>query len=346
MLLVVLALVAIRAGAEDLKRIVVLAGNWKFSVGDFSVWADPGYNDSGWDVIEVPGKWEDNGYADYNGYAWYRKRFTVGSIDENAKLYLVLGRIDDTDEVYLNGKKLSGSGTMPPDFRTAFNERRKYRIPREYLNFTGNNVLAIRVYDYYLEGGIIDGPVGIYVDEDYDLLDFDLSGKWKFHLGDNKQWKEGPFNDELWSSIDVPVDWEHNGYDEYDGYAWYRKRFKLPAQLRNKSLCLILGKIDDYDQVYLNGELVGSVFQLERDGEYKRKGFEYNARRIYKIPPEKLNQTGVNTIAVRVFDSGLRGGIYEGPVGLMTEDNCRLYRRKHYDNQSFWDYIIDEFLTE
>ena len=336
----------IRAEAEDLKRIILLSGNWKFSVGDYHAWANPGFNDSEWDVIEVPGKWEDYGYSDYNGYAWYRKNFTIQNVDENTVLYLVFGRIDDSDEVYLNGKKLSGSGSMPPNFRTAYNERRKYPIPKEYLNYTGTNTLAVRVYDCYLDGGIIDGPVGIYVDEDNNLLDLDLSGQWKFHLGDNKQWKAGAFNDELWTAITVPSDWEHQGFDEYNGYAWYRRKFKLSANLKNKPLYLILGKIDDNDYVYLNGELIGSVFELEKDGEYKRKGYEYNARRIYKIPQEYLNQNGSNTIAIRVFDSGLRGGIYECPIGLMTEINCRQYRRKHYENQSFWDFIIEEFLID
>ncbi len=344
--LILMFLASVEAGAEDLHRIVSLSGFWKFSVGDNPSWATPGYNDRNWDEIRVPGKWEDNGYSDYNGYAWYRIKFTIHNVDESTPIYLVFGRIDDTDEIYLNGKKIGRTGSFPPNYRSAYNERRKYRLPREYLSFTGTNVLAVRVYDSYLEGGIINGPAGIYIDEDNALLDLDLSGQWRFHLGDNKQWKTASFDDELWTGINVPSEWEHEGYEQYNGYAWYRTKFKLPSHLRNKTLYLILGKIDDYDYVYLNGKLLGTVFELDKDGEYKRKGYEYNARRIYKIPKEILNQNGGNTIAIRVFDSGLRGGIYEGPIGVMTEENCRQYRKKHYTNQSFWDYVIEEFLLD
>ncbi len=345
-LIVVFLLTSQKAGAEDLKRIMYLSGNWKFSIGDNANWANPGFNDNDWDVIRVPGKWEDNGYSEYNGYAWYRKDFTIKNISDNTPLYLVLGRIDDADEVFLNGKKIGESGSFPPDYITAYNKTRKYLIPVEYLNFSGTNTLAIRVYDSYLEGGIISGPIGIYTDEDDNLLDLNLSGKWKFHLGDNKQWKNTSFDDDLWSKIDVPSEWEQQGYSNYDGVAWYRTTFRIPSHLKNKTLYLILGKIDDYDYVYLNGERIGTVFELDKDGEYRRRGYEYNARRIYEIPNDLLRQNGENTLAIRVFDERIRGGIYEGPIGLMTEENCRIYRRKHYENRPFWDFILEEFLID
>jgi len=58
--------------AGDYKTILNLAGYWKFSIGDNPQWAKPAYNDKDWDKIIVPGKWEDNGYVGYDGYAWYR----------------------------------------------------------------------------------------------------------------------------------------------------------------------------------------------------------------------------------------------------------------------------------
>jgi len=49
----------ISANAEDLRKIVSLSGDWKFSIGDDNKWASPSYDDSAWDQISVPGKWED-----------------------------------------------------------------------------------------------------------------------------------------------------------------------------------------------------------------------------------------------------------------------------------------------
>ena len=331
---------------EDLRKIVNLEGYWKFSVGDIQAWSEKNYNDSDWDEIRVPGTWENQGYNDYNGFAWYRKQFRIHDTEPEKTLYLLLGRIDDVDEVYINGKKLAGTGSFPPNnYVTAYYINRRYSIPSEYLISNGSNTIAIRVFDEYLEGGIISKPVGIYVDEDNQFLEYQIRGDWKFHLGDNKQWKSANYNDELWTTINVPGEWEQQGFTDYDGYAWYRKKFHVPGNLANKDLYLSLGKVDDIDYVYLNGEFIGSVYDLEKDHEYRRKGYEYSARRIYKIPAGLLKPNSNNTIAVRVYDSRIRGGIYEGPIGFMTEEGCKAYKRKHYGNRNFWDYIIDEYFS-
>lgn len=327
--------------ASDYRKIVQLSGYWKFSVGDYSEWSEPGYNDSNWDELRVPGKWEDQGYSDYSGFAWYRKKFKIYDVDATVPLYLIIGTIDDVDEVYLNGKLLGTSGTFPPHFITAYNMERRYLIPREYLNFNGVNTLAIRVYDGYLEGGIVQDPVGIYADETYKDLDHVFPNLWKFHLGDNSQWKSPSYDDGAWEEISVPASWEQQGYPNYDGYAWYRLNFRVPTELRGEKLYVALGKIDDEDYVYLNGHLIGTVFDLPKDGEYKRRGYEYNARRVYEIPSELLNERGENVLAVRVYDGQIRGGIYEGPLGLMTYNSYKAYYKKHYSNQSFIDYLID-----
>lgn len=336
-------LIGISSYAEELRKLTSLSGSWKFSIGDDIRWAGISYDDSKWDQINVPGKWEAQGYNDYNGYAWYRKKMHVGELSSNYTVYLMLGRIDDADEVYLNGKLLGKSGKFPPNFRTAYDKTRKYAIPPGFLKANEDVVIAIRVYDTFLEGGVLDGKIGMYVDTDNDFLDVNLGRGWKFHTGDNKDWRSPDFNDEAWKAINVPSEWENEGYDDYDGYAWYRLKFNLPKNLSSHDLYLSLGKIDDIDEVYLNGKFIGSVYDLKRDGEFKRTGWEYNARRVYKIADGLLKTESVNTIAIRVYDSQLRGGIYEGPVGIMTGDNSRRYKNKHYSNQSFWDYLYDSF---
>ena len=126
-------LCSISVNAEDLRKIVSLSGNWKFSIGDDSRWSDPTYDDSGWDQITVPGQWEDQGYNDYNGYAWYRRSFRIKEIPSNTTIYILLGRIDDVDIVYLNGRKIGSSGKFPPDFKTAYDRDRRYIIPADLL---------------------------------------------------------------------------------------------------------------------------------------------------------------------------------------------------------------------
>ncbi len=329
---------------NEMNRVVQLRGLWKFSVGDDSLWSGTGFDDSAWDEILAPSRWEDEGYNDYNGYAWYRRSFSISQVADNYSIYLMFGGIDDVDEVFINGKFIGSRGSFPPYYETAYNKERKYLIPREYLNFDSDNIIAVRVYDALLEGGIIGSPAGIYVDEGADYLDLNLAGFWKFHPGDNKQWKTNDFSDSSWVTINVPLEWENQGFRDYNGYAWYRKEFLLPEILKNKTLYLALGKIDDYDYVYINGKEIGNVFELDRDGEYKYSGYEYNARRIYKIPAGLLFEKGKNLIAVRVYDKTMRGGIYEGPIGIMDKSNYKRYRNNHHSHQSFNEYIIDKFI--
>lgn len=345
-ILLLALVISISSQAEDLRKIVSLSGTWKFSIGDDIQWASPSFDDSDWDPIRVPGNWEDQGYNEYNGYAWYRKKFSVAEIPSGTTIYLVFGRIDDADVVYLNGKLLAKSGNFPPEYESAYNSRRKYVIPAGFLKENAVNTIAIKVYDSYLEGGLIDAPAGIYTDADNDYLSLNLNGRWKFRTGNSKDWKESDFKDDGWKTIQVPSEWESQGYADYDGYAWYRVRFRLPKNFASGEYYLSLGKVDDEDDVYLNGQFIGTVFDLKKTGEYRHNGMEWNARRLYKIPEGLLIRDGLNTLAVKVYDGQQRGGIYEGPVGLMSAENCKRYKNKYYQNRSVWDYWYDRFVDE
>jgi sialate O-acetylesterase len=190
----------------------------------------------------------------------------------------------------------------------------------------------------------VEGPTGIYVDEDNKLLNLDLSGKWKFHTGNNKDWKSPEFNDEDWTLINVPDYWENEGYEDLDGYAWYRVKFKLPENLNNGDLYLALGKIDDIDDVYLNGEFVGNVYDMRKSFRYNWNGWECTVSRIYKIKEGLLKQNGMNILSVRVLDDQGLGGIYEGPIGIMSAENYREYSNEYHSDQSFWEYLYNKFI--
>jgi len=332
------------SNAEDLKKVVDLSGYWKFSIGDDSSWANPDYDDSDWDQIRVSKTWESEGYNEYNGYAWYRKTFRAGSVSQNEPVYLILGNIDDADEVYVNGHLVGKTGSFPPNFQTAYNQQRKYIIPYEVLNHRNINTIAVRVFDSHMNGGISSGNVGIFRDEDIKYLDYVFSGQWKFQIGDNKEWRAPNFNDEDWMAVNVPAKWVSYGHGDYNGYAWYRKEFKLNKTFSDEELYISLGQIDDYDQVFLNGQFIGDIFRLKRQRRIK-KGREYRAKRTYKIPKGLLKTRGVNTLAIRVYDFKLDGGIYEGPLGIMTKSKHKKYTRKYsgwrYNHDSFFEYVFN-----
>ena len=136
----------------------------------------------------------------------------------------------------------------------------------------------------------------------------------KFRTGDSLQWKEPAFDDSQWADINSSIYWERQGYQNYDGYAWYRFHFYLPSSLKiqsflKDSLRIFLNKVDDNDDTYLNGQIVG-------------KTHGYNTVREYHIPADAsfLKWDADNVIAVRVLDTGGDGGMYGGNTAVSMMD--------------------------
>ncbi len=295
-----------------------LKGRWKFHVGDDAVWASQNFNDSGWGTIRVPATWEDEGFNGYDGFAWYRTRFDGRKLNKNEVYYLNLGFIDDADEVYLNGNLIGFSGNLPPKFKTAYNSERKYVLPNMMIDFGGENVLAIRVFDAIHAGGIVDGDIGIFgVSEGARLL-IDLQGIWSFAP---VKWGENIADVREWKKLMVPGAWDNQGYKYYDGFAWYKRTFSVPKDFTDAPLVLLLGKIDDFDKVYLNGKLIG----ITNDHKGYGNSRSYEKNRVYSIPPGLLKPGTNNTIEILVEDIGNFGGIYEGIVGITTKSNYDRY---------------------
>jgi beta-galactosidase/beta-glucuronidase len=302
--------------AQDYQKIVDLNGRWEFSIGDNPNWADPDYNDSNWERVDVPSAWENQGFHGYDGFAWYRTSFTYSTSLKGQSLFLKLGNIDDVDEVFVNGKRIGQSGSFPPRYATAYNSNRLYNIPSAILH--ENNVIAVRVYDDVGEGGIIRGDISIVVDRDAIPVDIDLQGKWKFKTGRNAH--EDLSNAVNWDDIIVPGHWENQGYKNYDGYACYVLDFEADEKLIAERMVLVLGKIDDLDQVLVNGVLVG------QSGEFKHSTVQnysntYQQLRGYYLPVNLIKKGQENRIVVRVYDATQGGGIYTGSIGLISQDH-------------------------
>ena len=139
-----------------------------------------------------------------------------------------------------------------------------------------------------------------------------MSQSWKFNTGDNLKWAELSFDDATWPSLKAGLPWESQGYPAYDGYAWYRQRVVVPSKWKelaqkNGGLEVYIGRIDDCDEGFWNGERIG------KSGDFPPTYKEaYSVDRLYKIPFDKINWDKENLLAVRVFDNGGGGGFYFG----------------------------------
>ncbi len=324
--LFLLALAPLLQGG-DLNREINLQCEWRFEIGDNLDFADPNYNDSKWVTVSVPDAWEDEGFPGFNGYGWYRISFVIPKQLKNKIIVLKLGQIDDVDRTYFNGRFIGGYGDFPPNYITAYDVDRMYEIPSNFIEFGRENTLSVRVYDHQGGGGIVDGDVGIYSKHSELALDIDLSGPWKFKIGDDLEWATADFDDKSWKSIPVPSTWEQQGYANYDGYAWYRKSVKISKGLARSKPILLIGKVNDVDQVYFNGALLGETGSLPENDKDKPKS-EKDSEREFFIPAFLIQTSQPNIIAVRVYDNGRSGGIYSGYIGIASRDNYLRYARK------------------
>ncbi len=143
---------------------------------------------------------------------------------------------------------------------------------------------------------------------------------WKFKTGDSLSWAKPEYNDAAWDTLASGVLWESQGYPGYDGYAWYRKNFDLPNGMLSQaffkdSIQIDLGKVDDTEETYLNGHLIGKNGALVKDGDtlkFETDPSGYAKRRLYIIPANdsRILWGKQNTLAVRVHDHGGGGGFY------------------------------------
>ncbi len=325
------------AAAEDWQSVLDLRGKWKFELGDDEKRASIAFDDSKWNEIFVPSPWEDEGYPGYDGYAWYRKHFRLPQGAEKKSLYLRLGCIDDVSEVFLNGVIIGITGDFPPDYRTAYNTQVILTIPQNILNVSGDNIIAVRVYDDQFEGGITQGKIGLYESKNYLAPEIPFAGMWRFKTGDSEKWIDPSFDDYSWDQIFAPAYWETQGHARYDGMAWYRLHFKIPAELEGKTLIALLGKIDDLDETYINGEEIGRTGRIRSNPWRSSHDNEYREFREYTIPSGLLKAGKDNVIAVRVFDIGGEGGIYEGPIGIISREHYKDWKKnRSWKENQYW----------
>ncbi len=113
-----------------------LNGPWLFHVGDNPRWAEPGYDDSGWQVMYLsapasatdgdvglphyaPG-WSARGHAGYFGYSWYRLHLNLRAPAGKSLALLGPWAVDSAYQVYANGKFLGGVGKFTDAVPTAY----------------------------------------------------------------------------------------------------------------------------------------------------------------------------------------------------------------------------------
>ncbi len=120
--------------------------DWRFQTGDFAGAADPRFDDGNWRRVRVPHDWSNEGpfgpqFSSGTGYApggiaWYRKHFTVNPSLKEKKAAIEFDGIYDHAQVWINGQYAGGRPYGYSSFQIDLSR---------YLDFTGDNVIAVRV---------------------------------------------------------------------------------------------------------------------------------------------------------------------------------------------------------
>ena len=139
--------------------------------------------------------------------------------------------------------------------------------------------------------------------------------KGRFQKGDNPAWSALAFDDSAWPLLDLDRDWNQQGVKNPNGYGWYRLHVLIPSSLKQgvtKDILLNLGPIDDTDETWLNGHLVGKTGSNPEDAEGYRG--QWSVPRRYIVDPSLIHWDQENVIAVRVYNGGDPGGFYQRPA--------------------------------
>ncbi|HOT46954.1 MAG TPA: diguanylate cyclase [Spirochaetota bacterium] len=164
--LVIISLASVYAGGRDagspvelksLKEQFSLAGQWRIMLGDDARYADPGYDDSSWDTVAMPGSLMPYilpRTGSISGILWLRKTVYIDRDLPREDLGLIMGRISNADETYFNGTRVGGMGEFPPEAHSMWNHPRYYPVNRPFIQYGADNVIAVRL-SYYLFSEIL-----------------------------------------------------------------------------------------------------------------------------------------------------------------------------------------------
>ncbi len=207
---------------EDGHELDAVTGEWRFRAGDEAAWKAADLDDSDWRAVTLPSIWEDHGQSkEDNVYGWFRRRIELPEELRGKDFVLLLGKIDDVDETFVNGQRVGGTGSFPPNYRWADEEQRRYPVPASLVE-DGAITIAVRVFDGANNGGI--------------------------HAAGTKSERVGPFDPDEASN-------RHFTAFTIGGIGWYRKSFPRPEA--GKRVSVVFDGVYMNAEVWLNGHRLG-----------------------------------------------------------------------------------------
>jgi len=149
---------------RDREPVIALDGLWRFHPGDDPDgrlgWARADFDDSRWTLISSEGGWSDQGFRDLSGMAWYRARVFV---EDDSPLSLYIPYCYTNYEVYADGQRIGGLGSMPPHALGYESTPMLFDLPHLASKQPHAVLIGIRVWLpahlIYVSGGLHGGAI-------------------------------------------------------------------------------------------------------------------------------------------------------------------------------------------
>ncbi|MCB9206372.1 MAG: family 16 glycosylhydrolase [Ignavibacteriales bacterium] len=153
--------------------------------------------------------------------------------------------------------------------------------------------------------------------ENETLNTINLDRDWLFHpdeknIGITEKWFASDFDDSNWDTLKAGNRWENQGYPNLDGFAWYRKKVKIPIEWNGKKVWIKFSGVNDSYNLFVNGKKVASVGEAN---------ISYASKSSFSEISKFLNADEFNLIVVQVNDWGNSGGLWQEPNILTIDEN-------------------------
>ena len=253
-------------------------------VEDSASWRRPDFDDSKWISVQLPQRFDYDLLPRFDGVAWFRREISIPENVVKSDLTIHVGRIDDENTVFMNGKKL---GENLQEYKTKVLK-------------SGKNVIAIRIKDYWERGGFLD-PAS----------DFKISsGNWKQSLAG--EWKMGIGNlSFLW--IRTPSAHPNLIYNgmlspifqyPFKGAIWYQGENNVLFAKQYRDVIPVM--ISDWRKHFCSGEFPFYLVQLPNmnsiNQDSQHGGSDWAELRESQTAALKLPNTGM-AVAIDLGDS-------------------------------------------
>ena len=125
----------------------------------------------------------------------------------------------------------------------------------------------------------------------------------KSNLGLKKKFFTPNLDDKSWKKITVNKNWEVQGFEKYDGYAWYRVSFQAPENKNYNGAEFYFPLVDEEAWIWLNGTYLGQ----------RAEGAAAWSKPFFMDATKEIRWGEINQLTIRVFDSDKAGGICKEP---------------------------------